>query len=188
MKRESSLFLALVLSGASCGHTPGADSSRRPARAADAKPPATAMKDKVLRFDLTKRPSVSGLPKAERVKDQLFYEEDPVAEIKAPNGVVIREDLMFATVVLEGEDARYVVFSLPARTLSDACIDAREIAGLLGLPVAKLDAWQTSVQENRDSPFTFETMRNDLDPAISLAIERSFDRDRQWHLRLTFAW
>ncbi len=64
----------------------------------------------------------------------------------------------------------------------------RGIASDWDLPMKDFDQWYDRVTRDPEHPYLFETMRNDLNPSLSVAFKHSLVDARPWALQITVTW
>lgn len=144
----------------------------------------------VLEWDLSNSHNIKDVNwPADQRSDYHTFQGDIHLTLKLSEGRIFRERLRYIHCRRIGNTLRSLRLHTPGKTLNDVYVDARRLIEYWKLEPRNLDEWHTRIQAKEVAEDrTFQSFRNDLNPAIGLKINHSFDDAQPWYVLFSVSW
>ena len=119
--------------------------------------------------------------------DMFGYDDNCFLTLKLPGERVFKERLQQFAIERRGDLVYFIGAHLRNMTLDEASMEAKRLMNDWHFDDRKFTAWYEKTRKKEDNVI-FETMRNDLQPALALKLLHSFNDDRPWFISFEVVW
>jgi hypothetical protein len=144
--------------------------------------------DKVFQFDLSRSHNINDVAWPPGWKSELWvYDKDCRLQMKLPGDRTFDESLKQLGVERAGDSVDAVRAHLPNMRLDEAYAQAKRLMSAWHFDDRAFEPWLNAISKGEQDR-TFQTMRNDLHPALVLKVLHSFNDEKPWFISFEAEW
>lgn len=145
--------------------------------------------ERVFNFDLSRSHDITNVNwPPNQNSDTFAYDGVSLLTLKLPGERVFKARLQQLLIVREGNSVSSIEVHLPNMTLEEVRRDADRLMREWHFDNRKFAAWSDLVTKANTRDQRFETMRNDLRPALALKVLYSFNEASPWFISFEVSW
>lgn len=144
--------------------------------------------EKVFNFDLSRSHRVQDVnwPPG-RNSDMFGYDDDCQLTLKLPGERVFHERLKQFAIERRGDSIYFIGAHMHDMSLEEVAAQAKRLMNAWHFDDRRFAAWYEKTGKKEDNVI-FESMRNDVQPALALKVLHSFNDERPWFISFEVAW
>jgi len=144
--------------------------------------------EKVFHFDLSRSHRIQDVnwPPG-RNSDTFGYDDNCLLILKLPGDRVFKERLQQFAIERRGDSIYFIKAHMNNMTLDEVSAETKRLMNVWHFDDRKFAAWYEKTKA-KETNVVFETMRNDLEPALALKVLHSFNDAHPWFISFEVAW
>lgn len=145
--------------------------------------------ERVYNFDLSRSHDISDVSwPRDQSGDTLAYDGASSLTLTLPGRRVFQAKLQQLAIVRKGSLVFSIEVHMPNMSLDEVFQEANRLMQAWHFDDRKFAAWYDLAKRRDGRAERFETMRNDLQPALALKVLHSFNERRPWFISFEVAW
>lgn len=152
--------------------------------------PQSGEKPLTLEWDMSQTRNLDDLDPSKKDKPEIFaYDHDLMLKLRLSDDRVFEEQLQQLFCKHKGGRVYFLSAHTRKMTLEEANRKADELIRYWQFPRKNFDQWyERTKNKQHELDDQFETMRNDLEPSLSLAIRHSYSDEKPWRIDFEVYW